>query len=137
MDGARDDPESSRRAPDIPHLLRDALDRVGGESIPLDREVGEDGEALSAGERRRVAMARALLRVERCGAKLLLLDEPTAGLDEARETQILTTLRDLGVGVLVVSHREAVLSAADRVIQITAPTLPTGDTFDTSEARDV
>ena len=99
--------------------LRRALDRVGGESIPLDRAVGEDGEALSAGERRRVAMARALLRVERGGARLLLLDEPTAGLDEAREAQMLTTLRDLGVGILVVSHREAVLSAADRVIQIT------------------
>ena len=103
-------------------ILRDALDRVGGESIHLTHDVGEDGEALSAGERRRVAMARALLRVERGGARLLLLDEPTAGLDEAREAQMLTTLRDLGVGVLVVSHREAVLSSADRVIDIAAPT---------------
>jgi len=102
-------------------ILRDALDRVGGESIPLSHDVGEDGEALSAGERRRVAMARALLRVERGGARLLLLDEPTAGLDEAREAQILTTLRDLGAGVLVVSHREAVLSSADRVIEVMAP----------------
>ena len=101
--------------------LRDALDRVGGESIALDHSVGDDGESLSAGERRRVAMARALLRVERGGARLLLLDEPTAGLDEARETQILTTLRDLGVGVLVVSHREAVLAAADRVVEVQAP----------------
>jgi len=109
-------------------LLRDALDRVGGESIPLDHPVGDDGEALSAGERRRVAMARALLRVEQGGARLLLLDEPTAGLDEAREAQILWTLRDLGVGVLVVSHREAVLAAADRVVDMTAPaaSLPEG-----------
>jgi len=102
-------------------VLRDALDRVGGESIGLDHPVGDDGEALSAGERRRVAVARALLRVERSGARLLLLDEPTAGLDEAREAQILTTLRDLGVGVLVVSHRDAVLSAADRVVDVVAP----------------
>jgi len=107
-------------APD-PAVLRDALDRVGGESIALDHEVGEDGEELSAGERRRVAMARALLRVERGGAKLLLLDEPTAGLDEAREAQMIGALRDLGAGVLVVSHREAVLSAADRVIEVHAP----------------
>jgi len=108
-------------AADHADTLRDALDRVGGESIPLDHPVGDDGEALSAGERRRVAMARALLRVEQGGARLLLLDEPTAGLDEAREAQILETLRDLGVGVLVVSHREAVLAAADRVVDVTAP----------------
>ena len=104
-------------------VLRDALDRVGGDTIALDHRVGDDGEALSAGERRRVAMARALVRVERGGARLLLLDEPTAGLDEAREAQILGALRDLGAGVLVVSHREAVLAAADRVVQVEAPAL--------------
>lgn len=105
-------------------LLRDALDRVGGESIDLDHLVGDDGEGLSAGERRRVAVARALLRVEQGGAALLLLDEPTAGLDEAREAQILAALRDLGVGVLVVSHREAVLAGADRVVEVAPPALP-------------
>ena len=108
-------------ATDHTDMLREALDRVGGESISLDHPVGDDGEALSAGERRRVAMARALLRVEQGGARLLMLDEPTAGLDEAREAQILRTLRDLGVGVLVVSHREAVLTAADRVVEVSAP----------------
>ena len=114
--------------------LRDALDRVGGESIGLDHNVGDDGEALSAGERRRVALARALLRVEKGGAKLLLLDEPTAGLDEARETQILTTLRGLGVGVLVVSHRATVLSSADRVVQVGRPS-PDG-TAESSPTQD-
>jgi len=105
-------------------VLRDALDRVGGDTIALDHRVGDDGEALSAGERRRVAMARALVRVERGGARLLLLDEPTAGLDEAREAQILGALRDLGAGVLVVSHREAVLAAADRVVQVAVQAPP-------------
>jgi len=99
-------------------LMRAALDRVGGQSIALDQSVGESGEDLSAGERRRVAMARALMKVEHGGARLLLLDEPTAGLDESREAQVLETLRDLGVAVLVVSHRKNVLTAADRVITI-------------------
>jgi len=122
-------------------VLREALDRVGGESISLSHPVGDDGESLSAGERRRVAMARALLRVERGGARLLLLDEPTAGLDEAREAQILATLRDLGVGVLVVSHREAVLAAADRVVEVVAPEdhgpsiAPPGSTYASTEAN--
>jgi ATP-binding cassette subfamily C protein CydCD len=99
-------------------LLRDALDRVGGESIPLSHPVGDAGEGLSSGERRRVAMARALVRIEHGGATLLLLDEPTAGLDQAAEAQAVEAVRTLSVAVLVVSHRPAVLDSADRVVQV-------------------
>ena len=111
-DVALGDPSAGRSS------LRQALDRVGGQSLALDRAVGEAGEDLSAGERRRVAMARALVKVENDGARLLLLDEPTAGLDESREAEVLQTLRNLGVAVLVVSHRASVLKAADRVVRI-------------------
>ncbi|MDO9175767.1 MAG: ATP-binding cassette domain-containing protein, partial [Actinomycetota bacterium] len=78
------------------------------------RQVGEHGEALSAGERRRAGLARAVLR----GAPLLLLDEPTAGLDAATEADVLRAVRAeaaRGVAVLMVSHRPDTIAAADRV----------------------
>jgi len=84
----------------------------------LDRPIADDGEGLSAGERRRVALARALLRIEFGGAQLLVLDEPTAGLDQATEAQAVAAVRAAGVGVVVVSHREALLRLADEMVSV-------------------
>ena len=101
--------------------VEDALRRAGAGTVPLAQTIGDDAEGVSAGERRRIAVARALLRVTLGRAKLLVLDEPTAGLDADTEAGLLHTLRGLGVAVLVVSHRPAVLAEADRVVQIQAP----------------
>lgn len=101
--------------------VRSALDRVGGTLLATDRLVGDDGEGLSAGERRRVAMARALLRLELGGAWLLVADEPTAGLDPATEARAVDTVRASGAAALIVSHRPAVLAMADEVITLQAP----------------
>lgn len=100
-----------------PAAQADALARAGAPDIDATREVGDDGEGLSAGERRRVATARALLRIN-AGADVLLLDEPTAGLDADAEAALLRSLRAADVTVLVVSHRPAVLAEADRVVSI-------------------
>ncbi len=97
--------------------LRAALAGAGGADLDPGRPVGDDGEGLSAGERRRVATARALLRLD-AGADVLLLDEPTAGLDADAEATLLAGLRAAGVTAVVVSHRAAVLAQADRVVTI-------------------
>jgi thiol reductant ABC exporter CydD subunit len=105
-------------APDASnHAVADALREAGLDELPLDTWVGERGAGLSAGQRRRMALARALVR----NSPLLLLDEPTAGLDPATEEAVLATVRsraDDGYLVLVVAHRPSVLAAADRVVQL-------------------
>ena len=104
--------------------VRRCLRLAGGGSLDPDRGVGDDGEGLSAGERRRVAVARAVLRVIRGNADLLVLDEPTAGLDTATELALLDAIAGLGVSVLAVSHRPAVIARADRVVRLEPPQPP-------------
>ena len=80
----------------------------------LETQVGEGGSAVSGGEARRIALARALLK----DAPLLLLDEPTEGLDAATEQAVVTRLaaRITGKTVLLVTHRPACLALAERVV---------------------
>ena len=87
---------------------RELLGRVGlgdlAEAAPTE---------LSGGELRRMAIARALLM----DPAIVLADEPTAGLDHANATAVLTLLRDAadrGAAVLVVSHEAEARSFADR-----------------------
>jgi len=81
-----------------------------------DSDVGEDGQRLSAGQRRRVALARAWLRQ----ASLVLLDEPTADLDPASEAHVVEAIDGLARDrtVVAVTHRLALAERADRVAVI-------------------
>lgn len=81
--------------------------------------VGEDGATLSGGQRQRLALARALLRP----APFVVLDEFTAHLDPTTESAVIESLRPVLAArtVLMIAHREATLTLADRVIQLSAP----------------
>lgn len=82
----------------------------------FDLPVGERGERLSGGQRQAVGMARALLH----DAPMLLLDEPTSGMDFSTEAQLTQRLSAFAQGrtVLLVTHRTSLLALVDRVVVI-------------------
>ncbi|EWY39356.1 cysteine ABC transporter permease [Skermanella stibiiresistens SB22] len=82
----------------------------------LDTLIGQRGHGISGGEARRVALARAYLK----DAPILLLDEPTAGLDAANEALVLKALDTLARGrtVLIATHSLSGIGWADRAIPI-------------------
>ncbi|KJK56336.1 thiol reductant ABC exporter subunit CydD [Saccharothrix sp. ST-888] len=100
----------------------------------LDTRLGEGGTGLSAGQRQRLALARALLT----DRPLVLLDEPTANLDGTSEAAVVEAVRNLaGRTVLLVAHRPALLATATHRHHLTAPTQahPTGSERPTPQGR--
>jgi thiol reductant ABC exporter CydC subunit len=110
-DASDDDLERAVRAAQLDEWVSDL-------PAGLDTPIGERGALLSGGQRQRVALARALLAQR----PVLLLDEPTAGLDEAMADRLLDDV--LGASgrraVLVISHRQSEIDRFDRVVEIDA-----------------
>ena len=100
-------------AADAAHVTEFAVDLPDG----FDTLLGEDGHGLSAGQRRRVALARAFLRLRLLDCPLVLLDEPTAGLDRHSRDRVTaaTTALLAGRTALVVAHRETMVAECDRL----------------------
>jgi ATP-binding cassette subfamily C protein CydC len=86
----------------------------------LESWVGDGGTRLSGGQRKRLALARALL----AGRPWLILDEPSEGLDPATEARLRAKLSrwldETGTGLILVTHREALLPLTNRTISLTA-----------------
>ena len=105
-------------AQDLSHVIHAAglgpmlAKRAQGLDSPIDAR----GGGLSGGERRRIALARALLK----SAPLLLLDEPTAHLDAEAEDDLIATIDRARAGrtTLIATHSERLAAIADRVIRL-------------------
>ena len=80
--------------------------------------IGQRGRSLSGGQQKRISLARALLRE----SPVLILDEPTAGLDPATARRVLAPLRDAARGrtVILVTHDPVAVEFTDRTIRLEA-----------------
>lgn len=134
----------SRCAQDLASALRQVglYHTIAALPEGMDTLLGDDGFGLSAGQRARLATARALLS----GRQVLLFDEPTAHLDPETEAALNETLRELARDrvVVVVTHRDALVDVADQVLRLaaghlaatgTAPALPVRTPVGRSQAR--
>ncbi|MEO8263411.1 MAG: thiol reductant ABC exporter subunit CydC [Pseudolysinimonas sp.] len=107
--------------------MLEVLHRVGLSALlseldlGLESRVGRSGRSLSGGERQRISVARALLG----NADLLLLDEPTANLDDATARSMMDDIRNATRDrlVILVSHRAADILSGDLIIELSAGTL--------------
>ena len=93
-----------------------------------DTRIGQRGRMLSGGQRQRLAVARAMIR----NAPVLLLDEPTTGLDAASTERVLAPLRRLMAGrtCLVISHNLLTVTDADQILHLEAGRVTAAGTHD-------
>lgn len=99
-------------------MRRTGMDQfVSAHPLGLERMISEGGQGLSGGQKQLLAFTRIVLT----DPKVLLLDEPTASMDEEQERRCLSVLADeaaKGKTILVVSHKPNILPLVDRLIVV-------------------
>jgi ATP-binding cassette subfamily C protein CydCD len=91
--------------------------------VGLEASADAPPAELSGGQRRRLAVARLLVGVHRGEARVLLVDEPTAQLDDDTAARVAAALRraaDAGAGVVVATHDPSLRALADRTVEVAA-----------------
>jgi ABC-type multidrug transport system fused ATPase/permease subunit len=108
---------------------------ICGLPMGYDTDLGPQGAGLSGGQRQRIGVARTLLR----DPPVLVLDEPTTGLDADSETAVLDGLRALmrGRTTILITHSPRLASTADRIVQLGGGVTPSGAVRDPVAAETV
>ena len=108
-DASAEDVERAARAADADTFI-DAL------PAGYETRIGQRGRSLSGGQRQRLSLARALLR----GSPILVLDEPTTGLDPTTARRVLAPLREAARDrtVLLITHDPVAVEFADRTVHL-------------------
>ncbi len=109
-------PDASRKEIEAAAQAAHASEFIDRMPLGYATLIGERGATLSAGQRQRIAIARALLR----NAAVLVLDEPTSALDAESEKSVMEALAKLRQGrtCFVIAHRLSTIKAADRIVVI-------------------
>lgn len=106
-------------------MRRTGMDRiVAAHPKGLDRPITEGGKGLSGGQRQLVAFTRLLL----CKPSIMLLDEPTASMDEEQERRCLAVLAEeaqAGATLIVVTHKPSVLPLVNRIMVVVGNSIVT------------
>ena len=91
-------------------------DFIGAQPKGYDLEIKERGIGLSGGQKQTINLARSLLH----DPKILLLDEPTSSMDQGTEKQVIESLEKFSLEktMLIVTHRNPILSIVDRIFVI-------------------
>jgi len=116
------DAQASREAMEGACRIAQLHDFIAALPDGYDTVIGEDGLLLSGGERRRLAIARAVLK----DAPLVILDEATADLDSSTEAALWSALDAWleGKSLLAISHRPSIGDHVDRVVELAPPIRP-------------